>query len=41
MIFGKNCCAQALWGPRAETPAALAARFIDMIDRLGEIDPLL
>jgi hypothetical protein len=31
----------ACWGPRAETPDRLAARFFQMIDRLKSIDPAL
>jgi len=31
---------QAFWGPRRETPAALAARLINMLDRLKAVDPV-
>jgi hypothetical protein len=32
--------ADAIWGPRRETPAALAARFINLLDRLKAVDPV-
>ena len=41
LIFGKAYYLRAAWGPRAETPAALANRFINTIDRLRGISPLL
>src|SRR5579862_9595275 len=31
----------AFWGPRRETPQELAARFLDLVDRLSSIDPML
>jgi len=31
---------QAIWGPRRETPAALAARFVNLLDRLKAVDPV-
>ena len=32
--------ADSFWGPRRETPAALAARFVDLLDRLKAVDPV-
>ena len=31
---------QTFWGPRRETPAALAARFLNLLDRLKAVDPV-
>jgi hypothetical protein len=41
LIFGKSYNVKATWGPRAETPEALADRFVTMIDSFQSIDPLL
>ncbi|MGP0058711.1 MAG: Imm52 family immunity protein [Beijerinckiaceae bacterium] len=40
LIFGKTYNVQAVWGPRAQTPDALARRFTRLIDALRDIDPL-
>jgi hypothetical protein len=33
-------CINAGWGPRQETPKAIAARFLSLVDRLATIDPV-
>ena len=40
LIFGKNYSIKAAWGPRAQTPDALALRFGKLINSLRDIDPL-
>lgn len=37
---GLSYAAVANWGPRQETPDALAARWIEMIERLQAVDPI-
>ena len=39
--FGKQYGVAAWWGPRAETPSAVAGRFSKMIDAIRDVDPLL
>jgi hypothetical protein len=41
LVFGKSYSAQAIWGPRAETPEDLAIRYGKLIDALRDISPLL
>ncbi len=31
---------QAVWGPNHETPDDIASRFVNLLDRLGKIDPV-
>lgn len=40
LVYGQGYNIHAYWERRAETPDPLAARFVRMIDRLREIDPI-
>lgn len=40
MNLGYACTVTAIWEPRAETPEALARRFLCLTDRLKKIDPV-
>jgi hypothetical protein len=40
MSFGCACTINAIWEPRAETPEALARRFLNLTARLATIDPV-
>jgi hypothetical protein len=40
MRLGYTCAISAIWEPRAETPRALAERFVGVTDRLAAIDPV-
>ncbi|MGH6794340.1 MAG: Imm52 family immunity protein [Methylocella sp.] len=40
LVFGKGYNIHAYWERRAETPEALAARFVHLIDGLAIIDPV-
>lgn len=40
LVYGQGYYIHAYWERRAETPDALAARFVGLIDRLREIDPV-
>ncbi|MGB6176651.1 MAG: Imm52 family immunity protein [Methylocella sp.] len=40
LVYGQGHNIHAYWESRAETPDAIAARFVRLIDRLREIDPV-
>jgi hypothetical protein len=40
-VYGRGYNIRAYWERRAETPEALAARFLRRTDRLRGIDPIL
>ncbi|WP_020174477.1 Imm52 family immunity protein [Methyloferula stellata] len=40
LIFGRNYHIRAAWGPRVETPSAMAASFVRYIDILRNLDPV-